>query len=164
MYRKTSFDFSFSPILLASRLENVFCFMTLGHFIKEIKTALYNSTLVFFFSQLDLKKISLWQKSGSNMLNVTTVSRSNKVKIKQSEAIHNLPVGLMTALWQVWVWTNIESGGKQLVKLDLDTKHVYKGKLNVKLPIMQVFRVVITAEVKETAVLRRVNMYYTIVW
>lgn len=50
------------------------------------------------------------------------------------------------------------------MKLDLDTKHVYKGKLNVKLPIMQVFRVVITAEVKETAVLRRVNMYYTIVW
>lgn len=103
MYRKTSFDFSFFPILLASRLENVFCFMTLGHFIKEIKLRCTTAHWCSSFHNLIWKKTSLWQKSGSSMLNVTTVSRSNKVKIKQREAIHNLPVGLMTVLWQVWV-------------------------------------------------------------
>lgn len=63
MYGKTKFDslflffFFYFPILLASRLENVLCFLRLKEFNgKKNKIMLYSDTVVFIFLQIDLKE------------------------------------------------------------------------------------------------------------
>lgn len=71
MYRRTKFDFSLISVLLASRLENVFCFMTLGHLIEKIK--LCHTAVQWFssFHNLISKYLPLFVLSVSRLNQVT---------------------------------------------------------------------------------------------